>query len=90
LFDAQQSEGLARPQLEEIARKQGLDLARFRAALDSRKHEKKVKADAAIASQAGISGTPGFVINEYFLAGAQDLAAFRKVLRRALADLKKP
>jgi protein-disulfide isomerase len=91
LFDAQaQPEGLTRPGLEDIARKVGLDLPKLKAALDSRKHEKKVKADADIASQAGINGTPGFVINGYFLAGAQPSAAFKKLIKRALAGGKKP
>jgi protein-disulfide isomerase len=91
LFEAQaEPEGLARSGLEEIARKVGLDLPKFRAALDSRKHEQKVKADADIASKAGINGTPGFVINGYFLPGAQPAAAFKKLVKKALAGGKKP
>jgi protein-disulfide isomerase len=91
LFEAQtEPEGLARPQLEALAQKLGLDVTRFRAALDSHQHEKKVKADADIASQAGINGTPAFVINGYYLAGAQAPAAFKKLVRKALAGGKKP
>ena len=91
LSEAQaEPEGLARSGLEEIARKVGLDLPKFRAALDSRKHEQKVKADADIASKAGINGTPGFVINGYFLPGAQPAAAFKKLVKKALAGGKKP
>ncbi|HWA77339.1 MAG TPA: thioredoxin domain-containing protein [Polyangiaceae bacterium] len=85
LFDAQaESEGLERPHLEEIAKKLGLDLARFRAALDSRKHEPKAKADSDLASRAGINGTPSFAINGYQLSGAMPAAAFRKLIKKAL------
>jgi protein-disulfide isomerase len=91
LFEAQaEPEGLARPQLEQLAQKLGLDLPRFQAALDSHRHEKKVKADAEIASRAGINGTPGFVINGYFLGGAQPAPAFKKLVKRVLAGGKKP
>jgi protein-disulfide isomerase len=86
LFEAQaEPEGLERPHLEEIAKKLGLDLTRFRAALDSRKHEPKVKADSDIASRAGINGTPSFAINGYQLSGAMPAAAFRKLIKKALA-----
>jgi protein-disulfide isomerase len=91
LFEAQaEPDGLARASLEEMARKQGLDLPRFQAALDSHKHQKKVEADAEAASTAGINGTPGFVINGYFLAGAQPAMAFKKLIRKALVAGKKP
>jgi len=31
-------------------------------------------------------GTPGFVINGYLVSGAQPLAKFKKVVRRALGE----
>lgn len=89
LFAAQEEpEGLARENLEAIARAQGLDLVRFRAALDSHRHADKVQADVDIATQAKLSGTPSFVINNYYLSGAQPVAAFRRLVRRALAEAK--
>jgi predicted DsbA family dithiol-disulfide isomerase len=45
-----------------------------------------VEADAALAGQAGISGTPSFVINGYALTGAQPIERFRKLVRQALED----
>jgi protein-disulfide isomerase len=90
LFAAQsQPEGLSRANLEELARRAGLDLVRFKAALDARRHEPKVRADAEAAVSAGINGTPTFVINGYLLSGAQPTAAFSKLVRAALADTKK-
>ncbi|HET9933901.1 MAG TPA: thioredoxin domain-containing protein [Polyangiaceae bacterium] len=87
LFAAQDDAGgLERENLESIAKEVGLDLTRFRAALDSHRHADKVRADLEIASKAKISGTPGFVINGYFLSGAQPAAAFRRLIRRALGE----
>ncbi len=84
LFEAQAT-GLARPALEDCARKMGLDMARFRAALDGRVHRPRVAADVAAAQQAGIDGTPGFVINGTFLSGAQPYRVFRRAVDRALS-----
>ena len=61
-------------------------MPRFRAALDSQRHADKVRADLAIAANAKISGTPGFVINGYYLSGAQPASAFRRLIRRALSE----
>lgn len=87
LFENQEA-GIGREELEKIAARIGLDMARFRAGLDSHKHQAKVDADAKLADDAGISGTPSFVINGYFLSGAQPAGAFRKAIRLALAEKK--
>ncbi|MGC4092520.1 MAG: thioredoxin domain-containing protein [Polyangiaceae bacterium] len=90
LFEVQaEPGGLERKNLEVIAQSLGLDVARFREALDAHRHEAKVKADSAVAEQAGIDGTPGFAINGYFVGGAQAPAAFKRVIRRALEDAQK-
>jgi protein-disulfide isomerase len=75
---------LARPDLERYAREQGLDMARFNAALDSRKHEPHVDRDSEEALRAGIAATPGFVINGYFMSGAQPFDKFDRLVQRAL------
>jgi protein-disulfide isomerase len=41
--------------------------------------------DKALADDAGIRGTPAFVINGYYLSGAQPLKAFKRIIRYALA-----
>ena len=84
LFDNQRS--LDRAELDSLAQQLGLDLRRFDAALDGDKHAKELAADAAVAQQAKINGTPTFVINGYVLTGAQPYAKFAKLVRRALAD----
>jgi protein-disulfide isomerase len=89
LFANQQTpDGLKRPALEKYASDQGLDMTKFKAALDSGSHKAEVDADAAVADAAGISGTPAFSINGYFINGAQPYGKFRKLIERALAEAK--
>jgi predicted DsbA family dithiol-disulfide isomerase len=54
--------------------------------MDSQSHKPEVDADAKAGNDAGISGTPAFLINGYFINGAQPYAKFRKVIERALAE----
>lgn len=84
LFEAQPD--IQRPKLEAIAQELGLDMDKFKAALDSGKHKAKVEADNKLGNAAGINGTPAFVINGYFLSGAQPEAAFKKLINRALKE----
>jgi protein-disulfide isomerase len=79
---------LDRPALERHAASLGLDARRFAAALDAGTHRAAVEADAKVAASAGIRGTPGFVVNGYFVSGAQPLAKFKKLVRRALSEAK--
>jgi protein-disulfide isomerase len=91
LFEAQgEPEGLSRENLGRLAFKVGVDMARFDAALDKHVHAAKVSADATLANQAGIDGTPAFVVNDYYLSGAQPAEAFRKLINLALKSRKKP
>jgi len=91
LYAAQgEPEGLERVNLDILADKLGLDMARFKAALDDHIHQAKVQEDIEAANKAGINGTPAFVINDYYLSGAQPSSAFRKLIKRALSDKKKP
>jgi len=73
-----------RATLEQFARELGVNMDQFQAALDSRKHQAKVEADAALANKIGINGTPAFVINGYYLSGAQPEAAFGRLIELSL------
>lgn len=77
---------LLRPALEKYAEEQGLDLAKFKKALDANTHKAMVDADSAAADKAGISGTPAFVINGYFISGAQPFSKFKKIIDLALKE----
>jgi protein-disulfide isomerase len=79
-----------RASLERLAREAGLNMAAFKHALDSSKHKAKIEADMAIANKAGINDTPAFVINGYFLSGAQPEAAFKRLIDLALKGSAAP
>lgn len=56
--------------IEAAAKEAGLDLALARTAIDSGMFDAQLHANAALASQLGISGTPGWVIGDQALNGA--------------------
>ncbi len=80
--------GLERPALDGYAAQIGLDPAQFAAALDGHTHQARVQADAKIAADAHISGTPSFVINGYFVSGARPVRSYRRIVARALAEAR--
>ncbi len=84
LFANQQK--LKRDDLEVYATDLGLDKARVSKSLDGRTHQSVIDADDKLGTEIGISGTPAFLINNYYLSGAQPLAKFRKLVERALAE----
>jgi protein-disulfide isomerase len=87
LFAAQGTpDALKRENLDKIAQDLGLDMAKFKQALDTHKHKAKIDADVEIANKAGISGTPAFVIGNYYLSGAQPFPAFKKLIQRSLKE----
>jgi len=87
LFEAQGTPGgQERPNLEKLAEELGVDMAKFRQALDTNKHKASIEADKQVGEKAGISGTPAFVINGYYLSGAQPVTAFKKLIARAMKE----
>jgi protein-disulfide isomerase len=82
LFANQQA--IKRPDLEKYAEELGLDVAKFKAALDNHTHKALIDKDIEVAKQAGVSGTPAFTVNGYFVSGAQPFPAFNKVIKLAL------
>ena len=79
-------DSLLRPALEKYAEEQGLDMNRFKKALDANTHKPHVDSDSATADKAGISGTPAFVINGYFISGAQPFSKFKKLIDKAFKE----
>jgi protein-disulfide isomerase len=86
---------LKRETLDGYAKELGLDMDKWKAALDGGVHKAGVDADAKAGNDAGISGTPAFVISVvgakdgYFISVAQPYAKFRKLIEKALADAAK-
>lgn len=71
--------------LVEDARRLGLDLARFRAALEDHRHRAAIRADAEEARRLGVASTPAFFINGRPFQGAQPDEAFRSIVEDELA-----
>lgn len=70
--------GLGRPALERYARQVGLDLPRFRRALDGGVHTPAVRADISALQSTGLRvGTPTLLVNGHMLEGAHSLDDLR-------------
>jgi protein-disulfide isomerase len=80
---------LSAPALEAYARQIGLDLPKFRAALQSRAGKARVNSDAELGRQLGVEGTPSLFLNGRLLAGAQPIEEFRRVVDDEIARTDK-
>jgi protein-disulfide isomerase len=87
LFASQQD--LSRPALETYARQIGLDVPRFRAALDNHQGRARVDADRALGQRLGIDGTPNFFVNGRNVQGAQPFEEFKRVVDDEIARADK-
>ncbi len=74
------AQALDRGSLERYASELGLDMGKFKAALDSGKYTKRVEEDSAAGMQVGANGTPTFFINGRELVGAQPFEAFKGII----------
>src|SRR5262249_32568951 len=83
LFANQQA--LDRPDLEKYAAELGLNMSKFKAALDSGKFKDRVDRESKEGNSFGATGTPTFFINGHILVGAQPFDAFKTAID---ADLK--
>ena len=77
-----------RASLERYAGELGLNASKFKSALDSKKLEARVDADAAEAGRSGVQGTPTFFINGQQLVGAQPLERFKALIDEELTKSK--
>ena len=76
---------LTRPDLDKYAQEIGLNMDKFKAALDTNKFKPQVEADMAVAKELGATGTPSFFVNGRKLRGAQPFESFKKLIDEALA-----
>ncbi|WP_426751600.1 DsbA family protein [Myxococcus sp. Y35] len=80
---------LDRASLEKYAQELGLNVAKFKAALDQGKFKAKVEADSAAGNALGANGTPTFFINGREFVGAQPFDAFKRVIDEEIAKADK-
>ncbi|MBI5596152.1 MAG: thioredoxin domain-containing protein [Elusimicrobia bacterium] len=83
LFENQKA--LDRPSLEKYAQELGLNLTKFKAALDTGKFKQSIQADMQLAGKLGARGTPAFFINGRFISGAQPFANFKQIIDAEVA-----
>jgi protein-disulfide isomerase len=82
LFANQQA--LDRLSLEKYAADIGLNVARFRASVDSGKFNKQIEDDSKLGTSIGATGTPTFFINGKILIGAQPFERFKEMIDQEL------
>ena len=63
----------------------GMDVDQFKKDLVSASVKARVDADAAEAAKLGVTGTPGFFVNGYFLSGAKPFSEFKRVIDEQIA-----
>jgi protein-disulfide isomerase len=88
MFENQQA--LSRADLEKYAEQVGgINMAKFKTALDTNKHKAEVQADIDAVEKSGARiGTPSFFINGKLLQGAQPFDAFKTEIDKAIAAAK--
>lgn len=79
---------LERADLERYAEAVGLDMDRFRAALDDRRHHDAVVADAAAANALGITGTPTLFVNGQPVIGAVPYEQLDAIVRTRMEQAR--
>jgi protein-disulfide isomerase len=84
LFDKGVSGGVS--SFKQFAADLELDTAEFDECLDSDSMADEVKKDFADGQAAGISGTPGSIVNGQLITGAQPFSVFKQVIEAALAE----
>jgi protein-disulfide isomerase len=84
MFKHQQA--LDRASLEKYATEVGLDVEKFRSALDAGKWKQKVDIETKEGNQIGANGTPWFFINGKSLVGAMPYDAFKAKVDEAIKD----
>jgi protein-disulfide isomerase len=78
LFSNQQA--LTRENLDGYAKELGLDMTKYKAAMDNHTHKAKIEADQQLAAKFDARGTPAFFINGRSLSGAQPVDKFKEII----------
>ena len=79
---------LTRADLEKFATEAGLDVQRFRAALDQRRFHDAVIAEGAAAQAIGVDGTPTLFVNAQPIVGSRDAKGLDRIIDAHLDHAK--
>jgi protein-disulfide isomerase len=77
---------LDRSSLEGYAKDIGLNVAKFKKALDSKENEARVKADMALGSEVAVQGTPSLFLNGKRMENPTDFASVSAAIDAALGS----
>jgi protein-disulfide isomerase len=81
-----QSAEVSRAALDKYATQVGLNMPRFKKALDSKEFVAKVDADVKLATDVGVQGTPTVFVNGKRVSNASDVDVVAKAIDDALAS----
>ncbi len=80
---------LGRPVLEKLAREMGVDIARFKKALDGHTYRAQVDADRKLAETLAVPATPALFINGKVIVGVPSAEELQKLVKQAMAEARK-
>ncbi len=82
IFDNQQKINAQNPgpDLERLAQEVGLNMSRYRAAMDGHKFKAQIEDDSKYGNSVGANGTPTFFINGREVAGAMPFEQFKSII----------
>jgi len=82
MFSNQQA--LDRPSLDKYAQEIGLNMAKYKAAMDGHSYKSQIEADSKKGNEVGANGTPAFFINGQYLSGAQPFDSFKTIIDKEI------
>jgi len=85
IFDSGGAGGKGESDYKRWAKELNLDLAKWEKCTSDPKQAAEIQADMRDGSAAGVTGTPGFIINGKLLSGAQPFAAFERIIEAELS-----
>ena len=72
--------------IEELAGKQGLNVSKLKADMESPEVQSTLERNHALALEVGVNATPSFVIGSELVQGAMDAAAFERLIAQAQSN----
>jgi len=68
------------PDLERLAQEAGLDMSRFKSAMEGHKFKAQIEEDSKYGASVGANGTPTFFVNGHLLSGAMPFDNFKTII----------
>ncbi len=84
----QNQKALERPQLEAYAQQLGLDMDKFKSALDQGVFTERVKEDMDVCQKAGVRGTPTIFVNGRKYEGEREPDKMAEIIQKEILDKK--